>query len=384
MPPPACPACPVCGQLLALDAEVCPGCYSRVGYAPAPGSFHAALPNGHWRDAAGAESDLAECANRGLGVCNWLFETAPGRTLCDACRHNRTIPDLAVPGVHARWRKVEVAKKRCIDPLIRLGIPPALAGPAGFGLAFDILYDPAAEQGGAPQLHTAHQAGVVTINLIEADDAARERARLSFGESYRTLAGHFRHEVGHYYWYRLVERSPDLEPFRARFGDERADYADAMGSYHARGDVGGWEDDFVSRYATMHPWEDFAETFAHYLHIVDTLATLGGFGISMTPQAGVAAGQRKAVDFDPYAADTATLVDAWIPLAFALNAVNRSMGQPDLYPFRMTPQIVAKIDFVNRLLAFGAGRWAPGENEQAGLKAMLATLGHGVELDGAR
>jgi hypothetical protein len=381
---PVCPACPVCGQLLALEAELCPGCSSLVGYAPARGGFYAAGPNGGWRDAGGVEAVLTECANRGLGVCNWLFDPAPGRTLCDACRHNRTIPDLAVPGVLARWRKVEIAKKRCIDPLIRLGIPALLSEPGGFGLAFDILYDPAAEQGEPPELHTAHQAGVVTINLIEADDAARERARLDFGESYRTLVGHFRHEVGHYYWYRLVEKTLDLEPFRVRFGDERADYAEAMGSYYARGDASGWEDDFVSRYATMHPWEDFAETFAHYLHIVDTLATVGGFGLSIEPRAGKAAGQRKVVDFDPYTADTATLVDAWIPLAFALNAVNRSMGQPDLYPFRMTPQIVAKIDFVNRLLAFGAGRWAAGENEQAGLRAMLATLGHGVELDGSR
>lgn len=381
---PACPACPICGQLLALETEACPGCCSRVGYAPALGNFLAVASGGQWRNAAGLVANHAECANRSLGVCNWLFEPAPGRSLCDACRHNRTIPDLAIPGVLARWRKVEIAKKRCIDPLIRLGFPPLVWEPGKFGLTFDLLYDPAAEKGGAPALHTAHQAGVVTINLIEADDAARERARLEFGESYRTLVGHFRHEVGHYYWYRLVENTPDLEPFRARFGDERADYAQATRSYYARGDATGWEDDYVSRYATMHPWEDFAETFAHYLHIVDTLATVGGFGLSIEPRAGKLAGHRITVDFDPYTADTATLVDAWIPLAFAINAVNRSMGQPELYPFRMTPQIVAKIDFVNRLLAFGAGRWAPGENEQAGLKAMLATLGHGVELDGAR
>lgn len=372
------PHCPVCGQWLAMDDGACPGCGSQTGFEPQSGRFYAATQNGNWVDDRGAQRALGDCANRRLGACNWLFEPSPGRTLCDACRHNRTIPDLGIPGVLERWRKIEEAKKHCIYPLIRLGIPPLIDPADGLVLRFDILYDPAAEQGHAPSMPTAHEEGLVTINLIEADDSARERARMNFGENYRTLVGHFRHEVGHYYWSRLVEHSPDLAPFRALFGDDRADYAASASDYYARGDAGGWEENYVSRYATMHPWEDFAETFAHYLHIVETLATLRGFDLSIISPSRPS--RRAQVGFDPYRADTARLIDVWIPLAFALNAANRSMGQPDLYPFHITPAIAAKIDFVNRLLAFAAGRWTPGEREQAGLKAMLATLGHGVAL----
>ena len=367
-------SCPNCDQLLGLEARSCPSCGRAVGFEPVAGQFHVLDDDGRWRG-QGSDDDagLRPCDNSRLGVCNWPLAGPPERVLCDGCKFNRIIPDLAITGALERWERIEAAKKRTIHTLIRLGSPPAVLGSGSFGLTFDFLYDPAAEQGGAPNLPTGHQAGVVTINLIEADDVARERFRREFGEPYRTLVGHFRHEIGHYYWHRLIEFTPDLGPFRSLFGDERADYAAAVRAHYAGIRPAGWEADYVSAYATMHPWEDFAETFAHYLHIVDTLATIGSFDMTIgVPSA--------AVGFDPFAADTATLIGAWIPLAFAINAVNRSMGQPDLYPFRITPQIVLKLDFVNRLLAFAAGRWSPGETEGAGLKAMIATFGHGVDL----
>jgi hypothetical protein len=34
-----------------------------------------------------------------------------------------------------------------------------------------------------------------------------------------------------------------------------------------------WQKSFISKYATSHPWEDWAETWAHYLHIMDMLET---------------------------------------------------------------------------------------------------------------
>lgn len=372
-------ACPNCGQLLHFEARGCPSCGKSVAFEPIAGRFRFLDDRiGRWCCEADAGVEASPCGNARYGVCNWLVPAGEG-ALCRACRHNRTIPDLSVPGVLDRWRRIEDAKRRVIHGLIRLGVGP-LTMAEGYGLVFDFLYDPSAEQGQAPQLMTGHQAGVVTLNLIEADDVHRERLRRELGEPYRTLVGHFRHEIGHYYWHRFVETTPDLEPFRAAFGDERADYQAALSAHYANPPATGWEDTHVSAYATMHPWEDFAETFAHYLHIVDTLAVIGTFGLSLGRTDGIVGDAEAGVDFDPHTADTAMLVERWIPLAFAMNSINRSMGQPDLYPFHMAPGIVRKLDFVNRLLAFNAGRWAPGEAENADLKAMIAALGHGVDL----
>jgi hypothetical protein len=373
-------ACPNCGHLLRVETSDCGSCGHAVAFDPVAHSFVHLDEGGRWSPANGEVRTVGSCANSRYGVCNWIAADEPGATLCLACRHNRLIPDLTVPGVLARWRRIEEAKRRTIHALVRLGVPPFTRQEHPQGLQFDLLYDPSAELGDGPGLLTGHQGGVVTINLIEADDVARERLRHDLGEPYRTLVGHFRHELGHYYWHRLVEFSPDLGPFRALFGDERADYAASLQHHYVTPPPPDWEDLFVSRYATMHPWEDFAETFAHYLHIVDTLATIGSFGTTLNSRPGSTGPQPVRVDFDPFAADTATIVSHWLPLAFALNAINRSMGQPDLYPFRITPQIVLKLDFVNRLIAFAAGRWTPGEQEAAGLKAMAATLGHGFDI----
>jgi hypothetical protein len=90
------------------------------------------------------------------------------------------------------------------------------------------------------------------------------------------LLGHFRHEVGHYFWDRLVATDPhQLEEFRVLFGDDRQDYGEALKRHYDEGAPANWQDTYISMYATMHPWEDFAETWAHYLHIVDTLETAG-------------------------------------------------------------------------------------------------------------
>jgi len=370
--------CSHCRHLLHFEAQACHACGHSVGFDPAAGGFHHfEAESGEWLDARGSRQDLRQCDNARYGVCNWLVAASDTPVQCTACRHNRMIPDLSVTGVLSRWKRIEEAKRRVVHGLIRLG----LSIDEGPHIWFDLLYDPSAEMGFAPQLLTGHASGVVTINLIEADDAARERIRREMGEPYRTLVGHFRHEIGHYFWHRLVEFSPDLLPFRNLFGDERADYAAALQAHYAHPAAAGWEENFVSSYATVHPWEDFAETFAHYLHIVDTLATIGQFGTRLDPPPGATVATAATVDFDPYDSDTATLVARWIPFAFALNAINRSMGQPDLYPFRLTPTIVLKLDFVGRLLAFAAGRWAPSEREGADLKAMIATLGLGVDLD---
>jgi hypothetical protein len=188
------------------------------------------------------------------------------------------------------------------------------------------------------------------MNLAEADDATREQRRTEMGEPYRTLLGHFRHEIGHYYWDRLVRDSKYLGSFRKLFGDETRDYAEALQTYYAKGPPEAWWNEFVSAYASAHPWEDFAETWAHYLHIADTLEMAGSYGIQVNPAVTEDPALSAEVDIDPwFARDVTQLVSRWRPIAIAVNSVNRCMGQPDLYPFVLTPTVIGKLGFVHDL-----------------------------------
>lgn len=353
--------CPNCSRLNHFEVRVCPACAFTLGYDPASDSF-LFLGDGAttWRDTDGNAHDVTVCANNNsYEICNWLVSSQDGTPFCRACRHNRTIPDLTVPTVPERWGRIEEAKRRLIHELIRLGLPlETKAEEQGEvqGLAFDFLYDHSAEIAGQAQILTGHDSGVVTLNLIEADDVERERIRRDMGEPYRTILGHFRHEVAHHYWSRLVQTDPEeLERCRAVFGDDTINYAEALANHYAGAGI-PWTDDYVSVYATSHPWEDFAETFAHYLHMVDTLATVGGFGIRMAPFPGPESHPAAEIGFDPYTAPTDLLIAEMVPFSFALNTINRSMGQRDLYPFHISPAITAKIDYVNGLVARAAGR----------------------------
>jgi hypothetical protein len=354
--------CPNCHRPLHFEARVCPGCGFTLGYDPDVDAF-LFLGDGAttWRGEGGHARDVVVCANNDdHGVCNWLVPTADNSPYCRACRHNHTIPDLSVPTVPERWARIEAAKRRLFHTLIKLGLPletKAQEANNFQGLAFDFLYDPSAETQGEPEVYTGHDDGLITLNLIEADDAERERARTRMGEPYRTLLGHFRHEVGHHYWARLVEIDPaELDACRAVFGDDRLDYSQALADHYAAQGSKIWTDEHVSYYATSHPWEDFAETFAHYLHMVDTLASIGGFDMRMAALDGPEATPAGHVDFDPYTASTEAMGRQMIPWSFALNTINRSMGQPDLYPFHLSQAVTGKIDYVNRLIAKAAGR----------------------------
>ena len=357
-------ACPNCARPNHFEVRVCPDCSFTLGYDPASDRFLFLGDGGTaWRDAAGAEHPVVVCANNnGYQVCNWLVPAIGDQPLCLACRHNRTIPDLTAPTVPARWARIEAAKRRLFHTLLTMKLPietqpEAEANGTSPGLVFDFLYDPQGEATGTVQITTGHEDGLITLNVLEADDVQREKMRTGLGEPYRTLLGHFRHEVGHYYFARLIENTAEVERFRTLFGDERISYDEAKQQHYGDGS-GGWSDDYVSAYAMMHPWEDFAETFAHLMHIVDALATIGGFGMRMTNWPGREA--QPAVDFDPYRAETRQLVEAWLPFAFAENSINRSMGQPDLYPFRLGEKIVAKLDYINDLLQrAGKGDIAP-------------------------
>jgi hypothetical protein len=348
--------CQCCGQVLYFENTVCLRCGNTLGYLPERNAMVAVAAEGAvWQVIASQDrpadpTPLRFCKNWEQSACNWMVpadDTCSG--YCLACRHNRTVPDLSTEKHVALWIKTEAAKRRLFYTLLQLGLP---CPPPDSGhyepLVFDFLAD---DPSGGEKVLTGHADGVVTIALTEADDAARESRRTSMGEGYRTLLGHFRHEIGHYYWDILVRDGSALEPFRDLFGDERADYAEAMARHYREGADPGWEGRFVSAYATMHPWEDWAETWAHYLHMVDTLETAASLGLRVDAAAVPDGALAAEVDYDPYRMrDAAALIDTWVPLTVALNSLNRSMGQKDLYPFSLPAEVQAKLGFVHDLV----------------------------------
>jgi hypothetical protein len=343
--------CQNCRQPLYFENTRCESCGLRLGYLPERDTVTAL------REKDGGLLALAEpkgryryCANVAHGVCNWLLPSDHPEQFCAACRHNRTIPDLSQPLNLARWRKIEVAKHRLFYTLLKLRLPLATrAEDTEDGLAFDFIAGSEGSGGHAAVL-TGHDSGLITINLAEADDPERERQRFEMGEAYRTLLGHFRHEIAHYYWGRLVAGSPFLQEFRNIFGDERKNYAMALQEHYAQGAPPDWPEHFVTAYASVHPWEDFAETWAHYFHMVDTLETAGGFGITLRPKVAKGGELAAKIDFDPHQAPLDRIIEAWLPLTFAVNSINRSMGLSDLYPFVLAPPVIVKLAFLHRLI----------------------------------
>jgi hypothetical protein len=326
---------------LTFESTSCLGCGAALGYAPDTAEM-VANPTGRL------------CANAADIACNWLAapdNAAKERPLCRACSLNRTIPNLAVAGNRERWARLEHAKRRLVYGLLRLGlrvIPKSENRKAG--LSFDFLASTKARS-----VLTGHASGLITLNIAEADDEARERARSQMDEPYRTLLGHFRHESGHYYWERRIQGTPALERFREVFGDERDDYGAALQRHHAQGAPADWPSAFVSAYATSHPWEDFAETWAHYLHIVDTLETAGAFGLRVSPGHTTDPSLRAEPSADSYrVANFDTLIEQWLPVTYAVNAINRSMGHSDLYPFTLSPPAMEKLRFVHDVVRGGA------------------------------
>ena len=343
--------CRACGQVLYFENTLCERCGRRLGFLPATMTLTALEPRGAaWTPLAPAPSPQRFCANAEYDACNWLVAEGDISPFCRACRHNRTVPDLGIAENLPRWRTIETAKHRLIYTLLRLRLPLATrAEDPVHGLAFDFLADTGATAGEA--VMTGHDNGLITIALTEADDAGRERRRAQMHEPYRPLLGHFRHEVGHHFWDLLVGNSRFLDQFRALFGDEREDYGAALARHYAAGAPAGWQNDFISAYATAHPWEDWAETFAHYLHMIDTLEMAQAFGMRVDPVVTQDPALSSEVTFDPHATqDIAALVAAWLPLTFALNSLNRTMGETDLYPFVIAPLVVEKLGFVARVV----------------------------------
>ncbi len=372
--------CQACDQPVSFESTVCESCERRLGYVCDRHEVSALEPSGEdasgplFRAYAHPGRKYRLCANAAHEACNWLVPEDAPEVFCVTCRHNRVVPDLSVGANLDRWRRIEAAKHRLFYSLLRLDLPLVTRAQYSDGLAFDFL----AETAGPPVM-TGHLDGLITLSIAEADDVERERRRKMFGEYYRTLLGHFRHEIGHYFWNLLVRFDASLPAFRALFGDESRDYGAALRRHHAEGPPSDWQESFVSSYATAHPWEDFAETFAHYLHIIDTLETGSAFEIRLRPKlrgAAEPAAGSTCVDFDPYETpDFQRVVEAWIPLTYAVNSLSRSMGQPPLYPFKLTPAVIAKLAFVHERIY--AARSPGGLSEEASdemLKAVIAGL----------
>jgi hypothetical protein len=358
--------CQICGHPHHFESSECESCGSRLGFLPDLATMSTLeATSERLRPCLKSPTDYVYCANVEFGKCNWLVPAHSGERYCLACRHNRTIPDLSQERNIELWRRIEVAKRRLFYSLLRLKLPLQTKAESQSGLAFDFLAP--SEQ----PVMTGHLRGVITINLAEADDAERERQRGVMDEPYRTLLGHFRHEIAHYYWDCLVHDRDAIEEFRNIFGDERADYAEALKRHHAEGPPVDWQTSFVTAYATSHPWEDFAETWAHYLHITDTLETARTFGVHTQPQVAKSA-LDASVDFNPYTAPVDQLVYTWLPLTFVFNAINRSMGLTDLYPFALGAPAMVKMTFIYNLIH--RRRVSDQESDTAALKAVAANL----------
>lgn len=364
--------CQVCDQILYFENNVCESCSHRLGYVAEDERLYAIDREDPqsltWHVAEQPGRKYRFCHNAAYGVCNWLVAAEDDAQFCRACRHNHIVPDLSLADNTEFWRLMEVAKHRLFYTLLQLRLPlfTRTEDPKE-GLIFDFLQDPV----GGKKVMTGHEDGKITISLAEADDAEREKRRKSMHEPYRTLLGHFRHEIAHYYWDRLVRGQAALEPFRVMFGDERDGYAAALQRHYQNGAPPNWRENFVSAYATCHPWEDFAETFAHYLHIVDTLETADSFGMSIHPR-GVAHASAldTEVDFAPAGAGSfQPLIKAWLPITFALNSLNRSMGMGDLYPFILSQAVVRKLGFIHALVHGTIGQ---AEEEPASEEALAA------------
>jgi hypothetical protein len=344
-----------CGNRIFFRNTLCLACRSQLGYLPDDGRMVALDPGstpGTWRT-DGRDEDLKFCANRDSpAICNWMTFARNANGYCIGCRLNRTIPDLADPDNARYWAKIEIAKRRMVSELLGFNLPvrSKVDEDPERGLMFDFLRAPP----GGPPVMTGHANGLITINVEEADDVKREHMKLQMHEPYRTLLGHFRHEVGHYIWDRLVWNTRWLEPFRQVFGDERASYADALKRNYEQGPPADWATAHVSSYATMHPWEDWAETWAHYLHMTDSLGTAMGFGID--------AGHLQC-DIEPYTRDALhapddpqgdallALLNGWLEMVMVLNELARSMGVPDFYPFVMCKPVVAKLHLIHLIVA---------------------------------
>ncbi|MGK0189221.1 MAG: hypothetical protein ACI9R3_005038 [Verrucomicrobiales bacterium] len=343
--------CDACDGLVFFENTDCLTCGAKLAYLPdldcigalAPAS--AAGDDAHWlsKNVEANPDGYRVCQNyQQHQVCNEAIPRQTGSILCRWCAFTEFIPDLSIENNLLLWGKLETAKRRLLYSLHALDLPliTKLEEPQR-GLGFRFLAN------GSENVTTGHENGIITINIEEADDAIREKNRQEMREPYRTLLGHFRHEVGHYYWALLYDKPNQIEAFRSVFGDEREDYASALQTHYTNGAPSDWQEHFISEYATCHPWEDWAETWAHYLHMTDLIETASSMGLNLIPENST---EPKLVQTRQTNDDFETLLSAWFPITHALNGLNRSMGLRDGYPFVLSPAVCGKLRFIHQAI----------------------------------
>lgn len=329
-----------CGAEIFFDNTDCVVCGSVLGFDSQTQRLLALIPGNEdvWSATETAEK-YHLCAQRKPLGCNWLIDPLDNHEQCLSCRTTRIIPALTLAKNHLRWQRLEQTKRRALYMILRLQLPMnTVAATACVDklpvLMFDFLEDRRSNPDVVDEfIYSGHKQGIITINAAEADDSYRATNRELMNELYRTLLGHFRHELGHYYGLLLTDQ--ELIHFRQHFGDERMPYQEALDGYYRNGVRNDWRSGYISAYASAHPLEDWAETWAHYLHMADTLETAAAYGV---------------INQDNDKESFEQVLLHWSTLTVALNALNRSMGVDDAYPFVINSAVSNKLGFIDRLV----------------------------------
>lgn len=325
-----------CGQPVFFESTECVSCGRSLGFDPISLEMRS-LP-GHSTTSIHSQT-YKRCSNAAdYDNCNWLLNESDPNSLCFSCQFNRTIPNLSKEKNLERWAKIENAKRRLMYTMLSLRLPLINGfNDANNGLVFDFLEDQRTDPSAFSDSFASigYLNGVITINVLEADDGARESIRVEMNELYRTLLGHMRHESGHYFW-QLVENDENLlNKFRSIFGDERADYKQALNRYYESPSLNEWRNNYISQYASAHPMEDWAESWAHYLHIHDVMETVSGYFLNEAP--------FRAADFEVW-------IRRWGDVSIAVNEINRGSGLGDPYPFVLNENTIRKMQLVNEVI----------------------------------
>lgn len=343
-------SCGNCGNLLYFENNICLQCQHAIGFDDKKLYLLTLKPNNDntYSDINTPGSSYRYCQNSTHSTCNWLVPSGHSSNFCTACELNRTIPDLSQNENLKKWKRIEAAKHRLVYSLLKFRLPLSSNGQNN---SIPLVFDFMESKDQHNKVMTGHDNGLITLNIEEADEAERVQHKVELHEKYRTLLGHLRHEVGHYYWDVLIKDSNQLSEYRKLFGDESQDYSKALEVHYAQGAPADWSNNYISEYASAHPWEDWAETWAHYLHLMDTLETAHVFGITVNPQDVINKKELKAdIENDPYyIKDFDKVLKLWLPLTFALNSLNRSMGHQDFYPFIIPPAVTKKLKFIHEV-----------------------------------
>jgi hypothetical protein len=343
-----------CGAIVFFENSFCVSCGRMLGFFPGLNRMtsvnmdaDAGLGTSDSRELRGQTFRCCKHRESALG-CNWMIPSSDPATLCQACQLTRTFPDIQFIGNDTKWSRAEAAKRRVAAQLLRLGVPLVSLMHDPRGVCFDFLQD----SPDGSRVLTGHEEGVITLNVDEADDVQRESMRQQMGEEYRTLAGHIRHELAHYYWDVLAKDEVWLQSYRQQFGDEKVDYSSSLASYYANGPAPDWNSRCITPYASSHPWEDWAETFAHFLHLHEGLHVAQMYGLD--PESlKVSTGKFTTSllqNCEPKADAKAFIkeINGWVKLSLINNEMARALGHLDSYPFVFTAPVVSKLWFIRQ------------------------------------